>query len=192
VKKGLILKFIVGIGNPGNRYAASRHNVGFLTVDAFSSLWGIRISRKQAHALIGEGTCFGEPVILVKPATYVNRSGLVAARLIELYQGRIEDLLVVCDDFNLPLGTLRIRKGGGDGGHKGLRSVADCLGQPDFPRIRVGIGQVPDGMDAVDFVLGTWEDEQQTKLQSTLDRVCEGLSLWMRTGDLNAVMNRFN
>ena len=186
------MKIIVGIGNPGRKYHETRHNVGYLVIDHISSRWGIRVFQGKALSLVGEGSHFGEPVVLAKPVTFVNRSGVAAIRLLELYRVRIEEFLVVCDDFNLSLGRMRIRRGRGDGGHGGLHSITESIGKADFPRIRVGIGEIPEGTNSREFVLRSWDVGEREKIQPVIERAGDSLSLWLRTGSLDEAMNRYN
>ena len=146
---------VVGLGNPGDRYRDTRHNVGFRCVDRIAGDHAIELSRRQRRALIGEGVIDGHPVVVARPRTFVNRSGEAVAYLLTRYAATSDRLLVVYDDMDLPLGKLRLRPSGSAGGHNGIKSIIDAVGTREFPRLRIGIGRPAGGVDQVGHVLGT-------------------------------------
>lgn len=146
------VRLIVGLGNPGRRYSGTFHNAGFAVVDCLARSFGIGL-RPSGGAVCGSGTADGTPVRLAKPMTYMNRSGEAVAPLYRGCKAFPEDLIVVHDDLDLPLGRVRLKRGGGTGGHKGLLSLQDALGTRDFLRVRVGIGRPPEDVDPADYVL---------------------------------------
>ncbi len=185
------MKIVVGIGNPGPDYDGTRHNVGFDTVDRVAqesnigSLTRPRFSSLTASGMIGESK-----VTLLKPQTYVNLSGEAARASLDWYRLSPDVLLVVCDDFNLPLGRIRVRAGGSSGGHKGLQSISDALDTEEFPRLRIGIGQ-PEQGKAVDFVLSQFRGEEIDQIQSTIQQASAAVRCWI-TEDIEACMSTFN
>jgi PTH1 family peptidyl-tRNA hydrolase len=184
------LRVVVGLGNPGQRYRRTRHNMGFLVADALGSKIGVRSSREESDAWVAELDFPGDPVWLVKPLTFMNRSGLALAPVLERAEAKAADIVVVLDDFQFGLGTLRIRERGGHGGHNGLRSIIETLGTEDFPRVRVGIG-TPDAADVAEFVLGEFRDEEILVVQETVGWATESVECFLKEG-LAVAMNRFN
>jgi len=185
------VKLIVGLGNPGPRYANNRHNVGFQCLDRLAQAHGLAFQRRENKALLARGQIAGVEVILAKPQTYVNLSGQAVERLARSYQVPLEDILVIYDDMDLPLGRIRLRPGGGAGGHKGVRSIIEHLGSRDFPRLRVGIGRPPGRMDPVDYVLGDFTPEERPVIEEVYERAIAAVECWLREG-IVAAMNRYN
>ena len=154
-KSGQVAWLIVGLGNHGTEYVRTRHNVGFAAIDALALSIGCKIDRAKYHALIGEGTIDGQRVILMKPQTYMNASGKAVAEAANFYKLDAAHILVYSDDISLAPGRLRVRKDGSAGGHNGLKSIIECIGSQDFPRIKIGVGQKPTPeYDLADWVLG--------------------------------------
>ena len=154
-KNGQVSWLIVGLGNHGTEYVRTRHNVGFAAIDALALSIGCKIDRAKYHALIGEGSIDGQRVILMKPQTYMNASGKAVAEAANFYKLDAAHILVYSDDISLAPGRLRVRKDGSAGGHNGLKSIIECIGSQDFPRIKIGIGQKPTPeYDLADWVLG--------------------------------------
>ena len=137
------MHIVIGLGNPGREYQRTRHNVGFDVIDVLSEKLGIALTRSAMHGLIGEGYVGGEKVLLVKPQTYMNLSGQCVTELVSFYKPPMENVMVVFDDIDLPLGKLRLRRDGSAGTHNGMRSIIGLLGRQDFPRLRVGVGSKP-------------------------------------------------
>ena len=183
------LPTIVGLGNPGQRYANSRHNVGFRCVDLLAQRHHITMSERRKHTVLGHGTVGERQVVLAKPRTFMNASGIAVEYLVQRFGTRPPQLLVIIDDLDLPLGTLRLRASGGSGGHNGLSSIMEELGSQDFSRLRVGIGRPPGG--AIGHVLGTFAADEEKLLAEVLDRVAQVVETWVEEG-VNAAMNRFN
>lgn len=178
---------IFGLGNPTERYAATRHNIGFLVLDALAGRLHVRF-RHAAGRLVAQKELAGKPVTLVKPLLYMNNSGMVVQ---EQLQNSPDDFLVVCDDLALPFGRLRLRPKGSDGGHNGLGSIIYALGRNDFPRLRVGIGQPPPDRPWIDWVLEPFSPEETAQLPAVVDRAAEAC-LTVVTAGLATAMNRYN
>lgn len=186
------MKLIAGLGNPGPRYASSRHNVGFQVADELARRWGLDLTRYDRHfdGLLGETQRGAERVLLLKPATYMNLSGRSVAAAWRFYKLALPDLLIVHDDLDLPLGQLRLRAGGSAGGHRGLDDVLRQLGSPEVPRLRIGIGKVH--RDAtVDYVLGRFDPDEQPAAAAAVARAADAVECWLTAG-LAAAMNRYN
>jgi PTH1 family peptidyl-tRNA hydrolase len=184
------LRTVVGLGNPGERYRRTRHNVGFMVADAFSRRVRATPFREAHEAAISEFDLGGERAYLVKPLTFMNRSGEAVARILDATGSAVSEVVVVLDDFVLELGALRIRERGGHGGHNGLRSLIDTLGSEEFPRVRVGIGLEESG-DLAAYVLSEFGDEEVLVVQEMVGRAAEAVETVLREGAVPA-MNRFN
>jgi PTH1 family peptidyl-tRNA hydrolase len=185
---------VLGIGNPGPEYAKTRHNAGFDVLDALARDMKVRISASAfgGQAFVAAPKVRGEAVLLVKPQTYVNLSGDVAYRLLTERGVDTEDLLVVCDDLSLAVGKIRLRSSGGSGGHKGLTSIIAAIENDSFPRLRVGIGANPPGVDSADYVLERIPESEQKEYDGALKRAAEAVSMWLSGAGLVACMNRYN
>jgi len=181
---------IVGLGNPGRKYARNRHNAGFLTVDRLARRHELTFGRQKAKAKIAEGVIAGQRAILAKPQTYMNLSGEAVVALVRFFKILPQRVLVICDDLDLPLARLRLRPSGGSGGHKGLGSIIERLGTQAFPRLRVGIGR-PVHDDPMDFVLQDFTADEWSEMDATLDRAVEAIEHWLAHG-IHAAMNVFN
>lgn len=182
---------IVGLGNPGREYRANRHNVGFMAADALAEKLGAPLGKVQFKAIIGQGRCGERKVIVAKPQTFMNLSGQAVSALVRYYRVPLENLLVMHDDLDLPLGTLRLRPGGGSGGQKGLSSTMQQLGTQDFPRLRIGIGRPPGQMPAAAYVLQNFSAGDEELLQFVLGRAVEAALAFTERG-LEYAMNHFN
>jgi PTH1 family peptidyl-tRNA hydrolase len=182
---------IAGLGNPGPRYAANRHNVGFHCVERLGVALGLTFDKRQKQADVALGSFQARRVILARPQTFMNEIGRAVAPLARFYQVLLEHLLVVYDDLDLPLGTLRLRPGGGSGGHKGMRSVIEHLGTLDFPRLRIGIGRPPGQMDPAAYVLQDFSADEEPLLEETLERAVAAIETWLREG-IEAAMEQYN
>lgn len=185
------VRLLVGLGNPGATYAETRHNIGFMVISQIAEDLEIRARRSAHQALIGEARLAGKRLLLAQPQTYMNRSGLAVAALMRFYKLTPGELLVICDDLDLPLGRLRLRGQGGDGGHRGLRSIIECLGTKEFPRLRVGVSRPPTRMETVDYVLTRFVSEEQVLVKEVLAAAAEGTRQWWSEG-LEKAMNRVN
>ncbi len=182
---------IIGLGNPGLRYARNRHNVGFQCVRRLAAVHGIPLERREKRALLGKGTLCGQPVLLALPQTFMNDSGSSVAPLVRFYHIDLPRLLVVYDDLDLPLGALRLRPAGGSGGHKGMRSIIQHLGSEAFPRLRIGIGRPPGRMDPADYVLQDFGPAEKPILEETLERAVAAIETWLSEG-IEKAMDRYN
>ncbi len=182
-------KLVVGLGNPGKEYAGTRHNIGFDVVDRLASKWGCSLrNRSKFAAEVGEAG----GVTLVKPQTFMNRSGAAVAALVNWLKLTPADVLVIVDDADLPLGQLRLRPSGGSGGHNGLRSIIEALGSEGFARLRVGIGRrAPAGVDITDHVLGRFDAGEREAARAATEAAAEAVECCLKEG-LTAAMNRFN
>lgn len=186
------LALVVGLGNPGAEYASHRHNVGFQVVDALARDHGLRFAReKMARAQVARGRIGSRGVVLVKPQTFMNLSGQSVRRVSRLYKIPPQQILVVYDDLDLPLGRLRLRPEGGSGGHKGMRSIIDLLGTQAFPRLRIGIDRPPGQMDPADYVLRPITTGDRDLWGSVLDQAVAAVETWLSSG-IVAAMDRFN
>lgn len=185
------MKLIVGLGNPGNKYQGTRHNIGFEIVDLLAQRHAADSGRTKFDGLVQECLIDGHRTLLLKPQTYMNLSGRSVRQAVDFYKIPSEDLLVVCDDFQLDLGTLRFRRRGSDGGQKGLADTIRQLGTDEFPRLRLGIGPVPERWNAVDFVLGKFSPAEQKLLEDERIRICNSVDAWVSQG-ITEAMNQFN
>ena len=186
------MKVIVGLGNPGSRYDATRHNVGWWAIDRLAYDWDLGPFERTGVSLLAEGVVEDRTVHLVKPVTYMNRSGAALAPYLDETGFRVgEDLLIVTDDVNLDVGRMRFRPGGGAGGHKGLRSVTGILGTRDYSRLRFGVGARPERMDLADWVLSPMEEDDEDAVVALLDELDAAARLWMNEG-IEPVMNACN
>jgi PTH1 family peptidyl-tRNA hydrolase len=192
------MKLIVGLGNPGRGYANSRHNVGFVCLNHFARTQGIRFDKKQGKARIGTGEVAGSKIVLAEPQTSVNLSGQSVSRLIKRFNINLNDLIVIHDDLDLPLGKIRIRHGSSSGGHKGIDSIISCLGSQNFTRLRVGIGRpTTEGFaeiseaDIVAYVLSNFTPDEKQIIVQVTPRVSEAILCLLSQG-LTVAMNKYN
>ncbi|MCZ2111447.1 MAG: aminoacyl-tRNA hydrolase [Dehalococcoidia bacterium] len=184
------MKLVVGLGNPGVRYRRTRHNVGFMVIDALADRWRITVSGARHEAELGTGEIRGERVVLAKPRTFMNLSGEAVAKLRRLYHLEPAEILAVYDDLDLPLGKVRLRSAGGAGGHNGVVSLISVLGK-GFPRLRIGIGRPPGGADPVGFVLEAFAANESAVIADAIARAADAVESWIAEG-LEATMNRVN
>jgi len=191
------MKLIVGLGNPGRTYANNRHNVGFMCLNHFAKTQGIRFDKKQGQARIGSGKVAGSEVILARPQTYMNTSGQSVSRLLKRFNIDLNDLLVIHDDLDLPLGKIRIRQGGSSGGHKGIDSIISYLESQDFPRLKIGIGRPATSFaeisetDIIAYVLSDFTPEEKQVVIQVVPRVSEAIFCLLTEG-LTVAMNKYN
>jgi len=187
------MRLIVGLGNPGFRYRATRHNIGFMALDKIASRSRIKIKDRIFGALCGRGSVGGREALLMKPLTYMNLAGSAVARAVERKRLPLEDLLVITDDADLDLGRIRLRTGGSSGGHRGLRSVIEELGTEEFARLRAGIGPRPDREEVFlsDFVLSPFGRGERGRLKESIESCCACAETWARDG-AEAAMRIFN
>jgi PTH1 family peptidyl-tRNA hydrolase len=185
------LKLIVGLGNPGYEYHLTPHNLGFMAVDRLAEDCGVEVTRREAQALTAPTEIEGVPVILGKPQTYMNLSGMAVARLLGKYSLPVEDLIVLVDEVNLPLGSLRVRPAGSAGGHNGLKSIIGALGSDEFVRVRMGAQPEVPTEDRVSYVLGRFRKADMQTVLEMIDRSSEAVRIILREG-VHKAMNRFN
>ncbi|OQB24243.1 MAG: Peptidyl-tRNA hydrolase [Firmicutes bacterium ADurb.Bin182] len=181
---------VIGLGNPGPDYAKTRHNAGFLVVDNLSARWGIEVRKRAHRALMGEGNACGQKVVLAKPQTYMNLSGMCVADLFRWYKCEHYELILVYDDADLPSGHIRIREGGSAGTHNGMRSVIYQLGFDDFPRVRIGIGSAEE-LDLADYVLSKPGGEEAAVLNKALEEAADAVEMIVR-GELQKAQAKYN
>lgn len=182
---------IAGLGNPGREYQKNRHNVGFMFLNGFAERLGLSFGRVEMKALVAKGKLDGTSLILAKPQTFMNLSGQAVGSLMRYYKIPLENLLVVYDDVDLPFGTLRLRPGGGSGGHNGMRSIIQTLGSQGYPRLRIGVNRPPGRMEAADYVLQDFSAAEADMLGEILTRANEAVTLLIQEG-LDAAMNFAN
>lgn len=185
------MKLIVGLGNPGYEYHLTPHNLGFMAVDRLAGELGLELARREAQALTAPARIDGLDVLLAKPQTYMNLSGMAVARLIEKHGLGVGDMIVLVDDVTLPWGSVRIRPRGSSGGHNGLKSIIGALDSSDFVRIRMGTGPDRPIEDLISYVLGRIREADLEKVAALLDQACEAVHVLLREG-LHTAMNRFN
>ena len=182
---------VVGLGNPGPAYAATRHNVGFMVADLLAGRMSSRFKAHKGRADVVEGRLVGVPVVLAKPKCYMNESGGPVASIRDFFKVPVERIVVIHDDLDLPYGTLRLKRGGGDGGHNGLRSVTSALGSREYLRVRLGIGRPPGRMDPADYVLRPFVAVEARELPFHVDRAADAVEALLRDG-LDRAQNGFH
>lgn len=185
------MKLIVGLGNPGGKYEATRHNIGFDVIEQLAQRHAADSGKTKFEGLLQECLIGSERSLLLRPHTFMNLSGRSVRQAVDFYKIELDDVLLVCDDFHLDLGVIRLRARGSDGGQKGLADTIRQLGTDQFARLRVGIGPVPDRWNAADFVLGKFTTSDQKVLTNELIRLCDAVDAWVSEGMTDA-MNRYN
>ena len=182
---------VVGLGNPGPEYAGTRHNAGFWCIDALAAKHDIVLERKNRSAIIGEGEIGDKRVALVKPRTFVNRSGATISYLKARYALPTDKLLIVCDDINLLPGRLRLRRKGSAGGHNGIKSVIEAAGSQDFPRLRIGVGRPAEGTGQIEHVIGPMDPEDREVVDEAVERAADAVACLLSDG-MDETMSRYN
>ena len=185
------LRMVIGLGNPGEAYSRTRHNTGFMVIDALADAYTIPLSKTKYDTVFGRGTIEGMDVLLAKPMAYMNRSGFPVQRLAHYFRILREDLLVVHDDIDLAIGRLKIKEKGGDAGHKGIRSMMNAFGGGDFTRLRVGVGRSESDTSVSDHVLGTFRTEEEEIMEIIIKRAKDAVVTTLSKGIAEG-MNRFN
>ncbi len=178
----MALTLIVGLGNPGSKYDNTRHNIGFMAVDRLADRLHIPVSRSRFHGLCGEGSLAGEKLLLLKPQTFMNKSGLSVLEAVQFYKIEPERVFVIYDDLDLPFGSVRLRQEGSSGGHKGMKDIIRVLGTQAFPRLRLGIDKPLSKGSTVDFVLKPFAADQQKDLDILLDAACDATECFVTDG----------
>ena len=193
-----MMKLIIGLGNPGHRYVNNRHNVGFKCLDLFAREHGISLTQRRALSKLGTGEVAGTKIVLAKPQTFMNLSGEAVSALVRRYKLSVQDILVIYDDLDLPLGKIRIREKGSSGGHNGLKSIISHLGTQDFPRIRVGIAPAESSestpiskVDAIEHVLSDFTEAEKTTMRDVYVKVAAAIQCILTEG-ISAAMNKYN
>lgn len=189
---GNIEWLIVGLGNPGREYEATRHNVGFITADRLAEKEGFEIKRIKFKSLISDTVIDGKRCIVMKPSTFMNNSGEAVGECASFYKIAPEHILVIYDDINFEPGVMRIRKKGSDGGHNGMKSIIYHLNSDEFPRIRMGVGAKPDkDYDLADWVLSRFSENEKKNVEKAVDDACEAIKLIV-SGNIDTAMNKYN
>jgi len=181
---------VVGLGNPGRRYASTRHNIGFDVIENLANRWSIPAEGKQLGSLVGSGRLGNDKALLARPQSFMNRSGQPVRSLMGYFKLDTDRVLVIHDDLDLPFGRVQLKRGGGHGGHNGLRDIAKH-GAKETVRVRVGIGRPPEGWDTADYVLGKWGDREVGQISQVVDRASDAVEAVLRDG-LESAMNHFN
>jgi PTH1 family peptidyl-tRNA hydrolase len=182
---------IIGLGNPGREYQATRHNIGFDVITRLSDDYGIPLDFKKHKAICGKGMIEGEKVILAQPQTYMNLSGESVRELMDFYKVSNNEIIIIYDDISLEVGQLRLRGKGSAGGHNGIKSIIQHLGTDEFPRIKFGVGDKPKGWDLADYVLGRFPEDEQSIVRDTIKKSSEAVKVILKDG-MEAAMNVYN
>ena len=182
---------IVGLGNPGKEYADTKHNVGFRVIDKLAGQYNIDVSKFKHKALIGDGMISGQKVLLVKPQTYMNLSGESVKEVMSFYKVPIENMIVVYDDTSLEIGMIRLREKGSAGGHNGIKNIISHMGTDTFNRVKVGIGEKPNGWDLADYVLAKFSKDDEAGIERGIDNASQAVGIFISLGMKDA-MNKFN
>ncbi|MFP4698471.1 MAG: aminoacyl-tRNA hydrolase [Eubacteriales bacterium] len=182
---------IIGLGNPGLKYCATRHNIGFEVIERLSFDYNIKINQKKHKAHYGIGNINNEKVILVKPQTYMNRSGESIRSIMDFYQIDPSNIIIIYDDVSLEIGKLRFRKKGSAGGHNGIKNIIQHLNTEEFPRLKIGVGEKPPSWDLADYVLSRFSKEEIKEVTSVVKRASEAIAFFMRN-KITAAMNKYN
>ncbi|MBO0961769.1 aminoacyl-tRNA hydrolase [Neobacillus sp. MM2021_6] len=185
------MKCIVGLGNPGKQYEQTRHNIGFEVIDALANLFSIPLNQSKFKGMYGIGTYNGEKILLLKPLTYMNLSGESIRAVMDYYQIELEDLVIIYDDLDLPVGKIRLRQKGSPGGHNGIKSTVAHLGTQEFNRIRIGIDRPKTGMSVPDYVLGRFRPDEMPFTKEAVKRSADACASWLEKPFLQ-VMNEYN
>lgn len=183
---------IIGLGNPGREYKNTRHNVGFETIDKLCYDYNIDLNKNKFNSTYGEGRIGFKKIMLQKPLTYMNLSGQAVRDIVNFYKIPLDEIIVVCDDINLPLGDIRIRTKGSDGGQKGLANIIYQLGSEDFIRIRIGVGNKPEGWELKNYVLSKFTEEEFDFMVSGITKATDAIELIVKDNDISKAMNLYN
>lgn len=184
------MKLIVGLGNPGREYAGTRHNVGFMTIAELAKQHRINVKGAFGPAIAGRGSIAGEPVMLLQPTTFMNRSGTAVAYALKKLELPLTELLIIFDDLDLPVGKIRLRSLGSSGGHNGIKSTIAALNSQEFSRLRIGIGR-SEGTDVIDYVLQPFAADERLLIHETIGRACSAVEAWVQNG-IERAASQFN
>lgn len=185
------MKLVVGLGNPGFKYAKTRHNIGFWVIDHLGEKWGIPVNREKWRGEVGEGFVHGEKVILLKPMTYMNLSGESVRAAVDWLKLDLDEICVIYDDLDLPPGQIRLRLKGSSGGHNGMKSIIQHLGTDQFKRIKLGIGRPSGKMTVINYVLSSFNKEELEPITDAVDRAKDAVDKWVQN-DFSQAMNYYN
>ncbi len=185
------MKLVVGLGNPGETYEGTRHNLGFMVLDRLAARHGTAVDIKKKKSMVGRIKLGKERVMLLKPQTFVNLSGEAVLYMASFLRVMPENIIVVCDDINLPLGKIRVRRYGSSGGHNGVKSLIQFLRSDNFPRVRIGIGSPKEGEELEKFVLSKFTPEELNVINSAMDKACDAVELIIQ-GEIDKAMNLYN
>lgn len=185
------MKLVVGLGNPGETYEGTRHNLGFMVLDRLAARHGTAVDVKKKKSMVGRIKLGKERVMLLKPQTFVNLSGEAVLYMASFLRVMPENIIVVCDDINLPLGKIRVRRYGSSGGHNGVKSLIQFLRSDNFPRVRIGIGSPKEGEELEKFVLGKFTPEELEVINPAMDKACDAIELIIQ-GEIDKAMNLYN
>lgn len=183
------MKMIVGLGNPGKEYIHTKHNVGFMVIDAIADEWNVTVEKKQCQALTQTTIWNGQKILLVKPQTFMNLSGQAVIELLNYYKDHVEDILVIHDDLDLPPGQLRFKQGGGAGGHNGIKNIIAHLNSNEFDRLKIGIGRAK--YDTKDYVLTPFTGDDKKAIEEAVTDSIGAVKTWLEEG-IAPAMNRYN
>ena len=189
-KRTRFMKLIVGLGNPGKKYEGTRHNMGFMAIDLLSDQAQIDVDKEVFHGLMGRGEIYDEDVILFKPTTFMNLSGTAVQEVVHYFKIALEDIVVIYDDMAIPIGSIRLRKEGSSGGHKGMQNIIDCLSSDQIKRIRVGIGE-PGEWDTIDYVLSKPLKDDMPLIEEAIANAVRGVKEYLKS-DFDRAMNKYN
>ena len=189
-KRTRFMKLIVGLGNPGKKYEGTRHNMGFMAIDLLSDQAQIDVDKEVFHGLMGRGKIYDEDVILFKPTTFMNLSGTAVQEVVHYFKIALEDIVVIYDDMAIPNGSIRLRKEGSSGGHKGMQNIIDCLSSDQIKRIRVGIGE-PGEWDTIDYVLSKPLKDDMPLIEEAIANAVRGVKEYLKS-DFDRAMNKYN
>ena len=185
------MHFVAGLGNPGPKYTDTRHNVGFLVLDELARRWGLDIAKPQFGAVTAQGPIRNEKAVLFKPQQFMNRSGLPTRSIVSYFKAEAPSLIVVHDDVDLPFGSIRVKQGGGHGGHNGLRDIDRHMESNDYIRVRVGVGRPPEGWETADYVLGRWNETERQQIEDLIGQAADAVEHLLVHGLADA-QNHFN
>lgn len=189
-KRTRFMKLIVGLGNPGKKYEGTRHNMGFMAIDLLSDQAQIDVDKEVFHGLMGRGKIYDEDVILFKPTTFMNLSGTAVQEVVHYFKIALEDIVVIYDDMAIPIGSIRLRKEGSSGGHKGMQNIIDCLSSDQIKRIRIGIGE-PGEWDTIDYVLSKPLKDDMPLIEEAIANAVRGVKEYLKS-DFDRAMNKYN
>ena len=189
-KRTRFMKLVVGLGNPGKKYEGTRHNMGFMAIDLLSDQAQIDVDKEVFHGLMGRGKIYDEDVILFKPTTFMNLSGTAVQEVVHYFKIALEDIVVIYDDMAIPIGSIRLRKEGSSGGHKGMQNIIDCLSSDQIKRIRIGIGE-PGEWDTIDYVLSKPLKDDMPLIEEAIANAVRGVKEYLKS-DFDRAMNKYN